>query len=194
MSEKLLEDVKVGFALCGSFCTFSRAKEAAKSLVEEGAAVTPIFSYNASTMNTRFGNAKANIEEFEEICHNAPILSIEQAEPIGPTKMFDILVVAPCTSNTIAKLAYGITDTPVTMAVKSHIRNSRPVVIALATNDALAACAKNIGLLMNYRNFYFVPFEEDDCVKKPRSCVADFDKVVATVEAALKGIQLQPMI
>jgi dipicolinate synthase subunit B len=189
-----LEGIKIGFALCGSFCTFAKAKDAAAKLTEEGAVLTPIFSYNASAINTRFGNAKTHMEDFEKICGNAPLLTIEQCEPIGPKSMFDVMVVAPCTSNTLAKLAVGITDTPVTMAVKSHIRNNRPVVIALATNDALAASAKNIGTLLNFRNYYFVPISQDDIEQKPRSCVADFDKITETIQAALDGVQFQPII
>jgi dipicolinate synthase subunit B len=194
MSDRPLEGKKIGFALCGSFCTFEKAKAAARELIRGGAILTPVFSFNAQTMNTRFGNAKCHIEAFEAICGNPPILSIEEAEPIGPKSMFDIIVIAPCTSNTIAKLALGITDTPVTMAAKSHVRNNRPVLVALATNDALAASAKNIGTLLNYRNYYFVPFLQDDTEAKPRSCVADFDKLPDAVTAALEGVQLQPII
>jgi dipicolinate synthase subunit B len=191
---KPLGGVKIGYALCGSFCTFAKAKEAASELIAAGAELTPIFSYNAACMNTRFGNATAHIEDFEQICGNPPILSIEQAEPIGPSQMFDLLIIAPCTSNTIAKLALGITDTPVTMAAKSHLRNSRPVLIALATNDALGASAKNIGILQGYKNYYFVPYAQDDTTQKPRSCIADFNKLPLAAAAALKGNQLQPII
>jgi dipicolinate synthase subunit B len=192
--QKPLQGVKIGYALCGSFCTFAKAKDAAEKLVAAGAELTPIFSYNAACFNTRFGNAAVHIEEFENICGNEPILSIEQAEPIGPERMFDILVIAPCTSNTMAKLALGITDTPVTMAAKSHLRNSRPVLIALATNDALGASLKNIGILAGYRNYYFVPFAQDDVTQKPRSAVADFTKLTDSVISALNGEQLQPVI
>jgi dipicolinate synthase subunit B len=191
---KKLEGIKIGFAVTGSFCTFEKAKEAARGLAAEGALLTPIFSFNAASMNTRFGNAKAHIEEFENICKNAPILSIENAEPIGPTQMFDILLIAPCTSNTLAKIALGITDTPVTMAVKSHVRNDRPALLAISTNDALSASAKNIGALLSVRNFFFLPFSQDDTDKKPRSAVADFSKISDAIFAALEGIQLQPII
>jgi dipicolinate synthase subunit B len=189
-----LSGVRIGFALCGSFCTFAEAKKTAIGLKDLGATLTPIFSFNASTINTRFGNAKTHIEEFEGICGNPPILTIEQAEPIGPKSMFDIVLVAPCTGNTLAKLAIGIIDTPVTMAVKSHLRNDRPVLLAPATNDALSASAKNIGTLLNYRNIFFVPISQDDPAAKPRSCIADYSKIPEAIKAALKYKQLQPII
>jgi dipicolinate synthase subunit B len=191
---KKLDGVRIGFAVTGSFCTFEKAKEAANELAAEGAILTPIFSFNASSINTRFGNCKTHIEQFEEICGNPPILSIENAEPIGPNKMFDILIIAPCTSNTAAKIALGITDTPVTMAAKSHVRNDRPVLVAMSTNDALSASAKNIGTLLATRNYFFVPLSQDDTEKKPRSCVADFTKLTDAVIEALKGRQIQPII
>lgn len=186
--------IKIGFAVCGSFCTFEKAFKQAEALVKMGAEVTPIMSFNASLMSTRFGTAEENKRRLEEICGREIISTIEGAEPIGPKKMFDILVVAPCTGNTLAKLAMSIVDTPVTMAVKSHIRNARPVVIAVSTNDALSGSAKNIGALMNYRNFYFVPLSQDDCLKKPASVVADYDLLPQTIEAALSGVQIQPVI
>jgi dipicolinate synthase subunit B len=189
-----LEGVRIGFALCGSFCTFAEAKKTAIGLKDSGAILTPIFSFNASSINTRFGNAKTHIEEFECICGNPPILTIEQAEPIGPKSMFDIVLVAPCTGNTLAKLAIGIIDTPVTMAVKSHLRNDRPVLLASATNDALSASAKNIGTLLNYRNIFFVPISQDDPSAKPRSCIADYSRIPEAVIAALSYKQLQPII
>ncbi|MDR0903607.1 MAG: dipicolinate synthase subunit B [Ruminococcus sp.] len=192
--KKPLEGKRIGLALCGSFCTFSEAKKTALTLTEMGAILTPIFSFNAGTLNTRFGNAKSHMEEFELICKNAPFTTIEETEPVGPKAMFDLLLIAPCTGNTLAKLAVGITDTPVTMAAKSHVRNNRPVLIALATNDALSASAKNIGTLLNYRNFYFVPFSQDDFDKKPRSCISDFDKIPEAVLSALENKQYQPII
>ncbi|MEG0615262.1 MAG: dipicolinate synthase subunit B, partial [Oscillospiraceae bacterium] len=148
---------KIGFAVCGSFCTFKKAFEQAKILVDLGAILTPIMSTNAYFTDTRFGTATENNALFEEICGKKIISTITDAEPIGPKKMFDLLVVAPCTGNTLAKLSLGIIDTPVTMAVKSHLRNSSPVVIAVSTNDALTNSAKNIGMLENYKNYYFVP-------------------------------------
>ena len=190
----LEEGVKIGFAMSGSFCTFSKAFAAAKLLTEKGAELIPIMSYNAAAISTRFGTAEENINKFEEITGKKVIKTIAAAEPIGPKNMCDIMVVAPCTANSLAKLALGITDSPLTMAVKSHLRNSRPVVIAVSTNDALAGCAKNIGLLQNYRNYYFVPYKQDNFEKKPNSVVADFSLIPETVRLALENIQIQPVI
>lgn len=189
-----LSGVKIGFGVCGSFCTFEKAFTEAKRLAEQGAELFPVMSFNASGISTRFGTAEENIEKLENICKRKIIDSIEGAEPIGPQKMFDILVVAPCTANTLAKLALGICDTPVTMAVKSHLRNGRPVVIAVSTNDALAGCAKNIGILQNYKNYYFVPYSQDNYKAKPNSLVADFSQISETIEQALEGRQIQPII
>lgn len=186
--------IKVGFAVCGSFCTFSTVFDEIENLLNLGFDVTPIMSFNAASLDTRFGKASDHIQYLETICKKTVIKTIEDAEPIGPKKMFDIVVVAPCTSNTLAKLAVGITDTPVTMAVKSHIRNMRPVVIAPSTNDALGAAAKNIGTLRNYKNYYFVPIQQDDCIKKPNSMVADFSMLYNTIISALSGVQIQPII
>ena len=185
---------KIGYAICGSFCTFKKSFEEIERLIDLGAKVTPIMSFNAFNIDTRFGTAEENNKKLEKICGNKIISTIEGAEPIGPTKMFDILVVAPCTGNTLAKLALGIIDTPVTMAVKSHIRNSRPVVIAVSTNDALSGSAKNIGQLENYKNYYFVPMRQDDFVNKPASIVAAYDLLAETVALALDGKQIQPII
>ena len=190
MNEKL----KIGFALTGSFCTFDKALTAAQGLADSGYDVIPIMSFNAAGIDTRFGKASEHIERLEAICGKKVIRTIEAAEPIGPKKMLDILVVAPCTANTAAKLALGITDTPVTMAVKSHIRNSLPVVIAISTNDALANAAKNIGLLQNYKNYYFVPYRQDNYKAKPGSIVADFTLIDKTITEALAGRQLQPLL
>lgn len=189
-----LEGKKVGFGMTGSFCTFEKAFAAAEALVGAGAEVFPVMSFNAAGISTRFGTADENRSRIESITGRKLIASIEDAEPIGPHKLFDILVIAPCTANTLAKLALGISDTPVTMAVKSHLRNGRPVVIAVSTNDALAGCAKNIGILQNYRNYYFVPYSQDNFAAKPNSVVADFTKINQTVEAALEGRQLQPIM
>lgn len=189
-----LDGQRIGIAITGSFCTFSRIFEQMRQLVRLGANLTPIMSFNACTLDTRFGTADENVRTAEEICGNGVINTIPLAEPIGPKKMFDLLIAAPCTGNTLAKLALGITDTPVTMAVKSHLRNSRPVLIGVSTNDALAASAKNIGALMNTKNIYFVPFSQDDCEKKPTSLIADFTKLPAAAAAALAGKQLQPII
>ena len=189
-----LKNLRVGFGLCGSFCTFTRAFAAAKKLREYGCEVIPFLSFNASGLDTRFGTAEENIQKLEEICHNKVINTIEGAEPVGPKKMLDVMCVAPCTSNTTARLALGLTDTPITMAVKSHVRNSRPVVIAISTNDALGASAKNIGILQNYRNFYFVPYSQDDYEGKPFSMVAHFELIPHTISCAVEGKQFQPMI
>lgn len=189
-----LEGIKIGVAMCGSFCTFSKAFEQMIKLKAAGAELTPIMSYHAATLDTRFGTAEENIMTAENICGRGVINTIPLAEPVGPKKMFDLLIVCPCTGNTMAKLAAGITDTPVTMAVKSHLRNGRPVLIASATNDALSASAKNIGALLNIKNIYFVPFKQDDFVKKPRSAVADFSMIPEAAKAALNGRQLQPIL
>ena len=189
-----LEGIKIGMAMCGSFCTFSKAFEQMIKLNAAGAELTPIMSYHAATLDTRFGTAEENIMTAENICGRGVINTIPLAEPVGPKKMFDLLIVCPCTGNTMAKLAAGITDTPVTMAVKSHLRNGRPVLIAAATNDALSASAKNIGALLNIKNIYFVPFRQDDFVKKPRSAVADFSMIPEAAKAALNGRQLQPIL
>ena len=189
-----LEGIKIGMAMCGSFCTFSKAFEQMIKLKAAGAELTPIMSYHAATLDTRFGTAEENIMTAENICGKGVINTIPLAEPVGPKKMFDLLIVCPCTGNTMAKLAAGITDTPVTMAVKSHLRNGRPVLIAAATNDALSASAKNIGTLLNIKNIYFVPFRQDDFVKKPRSAVADFSVIPEAAKAALNGRQLQPIL
>lgn len=189
-----MDRVRVGYALTGSFCTFKPSFEAAERLVKRDYELTPIMSYNAFTIDSRFGTATDNRKRLEDITGRAIIHSIEGAEPIGPKRMFDILVVAPCTSNTLAKLVCGINDTPVTMAVKSHVRNERPVVIAVSTNDALAAAAKNLGALQARKNYYFVPYRQDDYLLKPYSMVADFTQLEKTVELALSGVQVQPMV
>lgn len=189
-----LSGIKIGYALCGSFCTFKKSFEQIKTLVESGAEVTPIMSFNAYNIDTRFGTAEENRKIITELCGREIIHTIEGAEPIGPQKMFDILTVAPCTGNTLAKLAVGIIDTPVTMAVKSHIRNMRPVVIAIATNDALSGSAKNIGALYNYKNYYFVPMSQDDPEKKPTSVVADYGRIKEAIINALDGKQIQPIL
>lgn len=185
--------MNIGFAVCGSFCTFNQIFPVMEELGRKHD-VTPIFSYNAYTTDTRFGLASDHIKKATEICGRQPIHTIAQAEPIGPKKLLDILVVAPCTGNTLAKLAHSIADTPVTMAVKSHLRNGRPVLIAISTNDALGGAAENIGKLLGRKHYYFVPFSQDDPKTKSTSMIADFSKIDAAVEAASKSIQLQPMI
>ena len=185
--------MKIGLALCGSFCTFGRVMEEAERLAEEFD-ITPIMSENAAFTDTRFGKAEEMRARLEAITGKKPIVSITEAEPIGPKGCFDVLVIAPCTGNTLAKLACGVTDTAVTMAAKSHLRNGRPVVIAPSTNDGLAASAGNIGTLLARRNVYFVPFSQDDPEKKPRSLSSDFSKLRETILAAAAGKQIQPMI
>ena len=186
--------MKIGYCLTGSFCTFSKSMDALRELVLAGHIVTPIMSENAYNTDTRFGKAQDIQNKLIEITGNSIIHTISQAEPVGPKKMFDVLVVAPCTGNTLAKLANGITDTSVTMAVKSHLRNSKPVVIGISTNDALGSSAKNIGALMNYKNYYFVPYGMDDCNNKPKSMVCDFTKVEHTVRLAANGEEIRQKI
>ena len=186
--------VRVGFVMCGSFCTFAKALVQMEELVKKGYEVIPIMSYNAYSTDTRFGKAEEHIKRIEELCGRNIIADISSAEPIGPKKMTDIMVVAPCTGNTAAKLANAVTDTPAAMAVKSHLRQSKPVLICIATNDALGASAQNIGKLLNTRHFYFVPFRQDDPFKKPNSLVTDFDRLIPAMEYALEGKQLQPVL
>lgn len=190
----MLSKCNIGFAITGSFCTFDKIKIEMKKLVNTGANVIPIFSFNTQQLDSRFGNAKDFMKEIETIAGNKAICTIPQAEPIGPKNLIDLLVIAPCTGNTLAKLANGITDTPVLMAAKAHMRNNRPVVISISTNDALSNSLKNIGVLMNMKNIYFVPFGQDDPVKKPKSLVADMTKIQETLLAALDGKQVQPIV
>lgn len=189
-----MNKLNVGFALCGSFCTFRQAINTMKDIKSDGHNIIPIMSYNAYATDTRFGKAKNFRDEIEDICRNDIISSIENAEPIGPKKLLDILIILPCTGNTLAKIANSIADTPVTLACKSHLRNARPVLIGVSTNDALAGAAKNIGALMNMKNYYFVPLRQDDYVSKTTSIVADFDKTKDAMYSAIESRQLQPMI
>ena len=185
--------MNIGFAICGSFCTFSSVFATMENLAHTHQLI-PIFSHSAYTIDSRFGTAKEHIRRATEICGTAPLCTITQVEPIGPKRLLDILVIAPCTGNTLAKLAHGIADSPVTMAAKSHLRNGRPVVIAVSTNDALSGAAENIGRLLNRKNYYFVPFGQDDPEKKPCSMVADFSRIPQTVVLAFTGQQLQPIL
>lgn len=185
--------MNIGFAMCGSFCTFSKVFPVMESLTEEHK-VFPILSAASCGVDSRFGEAESFIAFAERICNRSVIRSIPDAEPIGPKKLLDALVIAPCTGNTLAKLAHGIADGPITMAAKSHLRNGRPVIIAVSTNDALGAAAENIGKLLARKNYYFVPFRQDDPVNKPTSMVADFTLIPQTVDAALEGRQLQPVL
>lgn len=183
----------IGFALCGSFCTFSAVFPVMRKLSEEYDLI-PIFSQAVSTVSSRFGTPEEFRARAEEICGRPPLDTIAQVEPIGPKKLLDALVIAPCTGNTLAKLSHSIADTPVTMAAKSHLRNGRPIVVAVSTNDGLAGAAENIGKLLARKHYYFVPFRQDDPVGKPTSLVADFSALPEALRLALEGKQLQPIL
>lgn len=183
----------VGFAMCGSFCTFSKVFPVMESLAKEHTLI-PIFSPAVCSIDSRFGSTDAHWNQASKICGQAPLHTIADVEPIGPKKLLDALIIAPCTGNTLAKLSHSIADTAVTMAAKSHLRNGRPVIIAVSTNDALAGAAENIGRLLARRHYYFVPFGQDDAFHKPTSLVADFSKIPDTLAAALEGRQLQPLL
>lgn len=184
----------VGFALTGSFCTFSRVFPQAQALKEAGARVIPIFSFNAWSLDTRFFPAEEVRRRMAEATGEEPLHTLQAVEPFGPQKLLDLLVIAPCTGNTLAKLAAGIADTPVTLAAKSHLRNERPLLLAVSTNDGLAAAARNIGSLLATRHYYFVPYGEDAPEGKPRSLVAHFEQIPACALLALEGRQAQPML
>ena len=197
MESKYFEELiglRVGVAVTGSFCTVREVLRAIETLVESGADVVPILSESTGSMDTRFIGVEELKCRLKEITGNAPLCTVQETEPIGPKKLLDVMVVMPCTGNTVSKLANSIADTPALMAVKSHLRNNRPVVIAVSTNDGLMGSAANIGKLLARKNFYFVPFGQDDCVNKPFSLVADFGKIAETVKEAHKGRQLQPIL
>ena len=185
--------MNIGFALCGSFCTYASVFPIMEELAKHHH-VFPIFSFAATTVDTRFGTAAAHLAQAEQICGERALCTIPDVEPIGPKKMLDVLLIAPCTGNTLAKLAHSIADTPVTMAAKSHLRNGRPVVVAISTNDGLAGAAENIGRLLNRKHYYFVPFGQDDPMQKPSSLIADFSLVENTIEEAFVGRQIQPIL
>ena len=189
-----LSGLRVGAAVCGSFCTFSRVFRVLTELAAAGCDITPIMSECAYTTDTRFGRAQEHAARLFDITGKTVLHEITTTEPVGPKKMFDVLLVAPCTGNTIAKLANGIADTPVTLAAKAHLRNEAPIILAVSTNDALAGNAANIGALLNRKHYYFVPFRQDSPQKKPRSMVADFTKLTDTVCHALQGEQIQPIL
>ncbi len=189
-----LQDVKIGFAFTGSFCTFAKVIPELEKIIAEGADVLPVISYAVDSFDTKFGKADEWKSRIETICGKPIIKTIIDAEPIGPKALLDIMVVAPCTGNTLGKLANGITDTPVTMACKAHLRNARPLLIAPATNDGLGANAKNIGLLVNTKNIFFVPFSQDDPLKKNNSLMSKFELLIPAIQAALNGKQLEPVI
>lgn len=185
--------MNIGFAMCGSFCTFDKVFPVMEQLAGEHT-VIPIFSNNVCTIDSRFGTAALHWHKTTELCGTVPLCTIADVEPIGPKKLLDVLVIAPCTGNTLAKLAHSIADGPVTMAAKSHLRNGRPVVLAVSTNDALAGAAENIGKLLARKHYYFVPFGQDDPQKKPASMVACFPRIPEAIAAAMEGRQLQPIL
>lgn len=187
-------DMRVGFGLTGSYCTYQKALRAVEEVMRHYGVVVPILSENSACTDTRFGTAAEHRAELERICGRAPITTIQQAEPIGPKQLLDILVIAPCTGNTLGKLANGITDTCITMAAKAHLRNGRPLVLAVSTNDGLAVSLRNIGDLSMRKHIYLVPFGQDDPVNKPTSLVADMTLIPQTIEAAMEGRQLQPLL
>lgn len=189
-----LRDVRIGCAMTGSFCTFKEAFEVWKALKGAGAELLPIMSLNAASTDTRFGRAADHLSTFERICGKPVVRTIAQAEPIGPKKLLDVLAIMPCTGNTLAKLAAGIADTPVTLAAKSHLRNGRPVVVAVSTNDALGQNAKNIGALLAAKHYFFVPFRQDDCLGKPNSVISEFGLLGEAIKSALDGRQMQPLL
>ena len=189
-----VKDKKIGFVLTGSFCTFSKTIPKIKELVKMGSEVIPIMSFNSYNSDTKFGKAKDFINEIQEITGKEIIHTIQDAEPIGPKRLTDIMVVAPCSGNTMSKLTYDIIDTPATMAVKSHLRNNLPVVIAPSTNNGLSGNAPSIAALLNRKNYYFVPFRQDNPITKPRSIVFDSEYIIKTIESALDGEQIQPIL
>ncbi len=185
--------MNIGFAMCGSFCTYAKVFPVME-LLSRDYSLIPIFSEASYSIDSRFGTAKEHIRTAAELCGREPLHLISQVEPIGPKKLLDALIIAPCTGNTLAKLAHSIADGPVTMAAKSHLRNGRPIIIAVSTNDALAGAAENIGKLMARKHIYFVPFGQDDAVNKPTSMVADFSQIPQALEEALEGRQVQPVL
>jgi dipicolinate synthase subunit B len=189
-----VENVTIGFAICGSFCTHAQAMSALEQVRMRWKNIVPIVSECTAETDTRFGKAHDLMREMERICDHRVISSVKAAEPIGPKRLLDLLIICPCTGNTLGKLAAGITDTSVTMAAKAHLRNGRPILIAPATNDGLAASAASIGTLLSRKYIYFVPFGQDDPEKKPTSLIADFSQVANAAQAALEGRQLQPLL
>ncbi|HEY3315448.1 MAG TPA: dipicolinate synthase subunit B [Bacillota bacterium] len=189
-----LEEKRIGFAITGSHCTLERVMKPIEALTKAGAEVIPLVSAAVAQSDTRFGRGKDWVARLREITGHSPLASVVAAEPIGPKRLLDAIVVAPCTGNTLAKLANGITDGPVTMAVKATLRNGRPVILSLSSNDALGLNAKNLGIMLNAKNVYFVPFGQDNPQEKPTSIDSHLDLLIETVEAALRGTQLQPVL
>ena len=191
----MLKDIKIGLGITGSFCNLSKVKPEINMLKEENVKeILPIVSYSVLEEENRFGKPSDVLNLLKDETGNEIIDTISKAEPVGPKDLVDIIVVAPCTGNTVAKLANGITDTPITMAIKGHIRNNKPVVLGISTNDGLGLNGENIIKLLNTKNYYFVPFRQDDPIKKPKSLVYDYTKTVDTIKCALKGIQIQPLL
>jgi len=189
-----LSKYKIGFGITGSFCTITSVLEEMIRLKNTGADIYPVLSFNVSKLDNRFNLSHELKEQIKYICNKKIIDTIQDAEPFGPQKKMDAFIIAPCTGNTISKLSNGVTDTPVTMAAKATLRNNKPVIIAVSTNDGLSGSAKNIGSLLNYKNYYFVPFGQDDCIKKETSLVAKMELIIPTLEAALSNKQIQPLL
>ncbi len=189
-----MNSLNIGYALCGSFCTVEKSILQMEALAKLGANIIPIMSPAVYNIDSRFGKAVERRKRVEEITGNKIIHEINTAEPIGPKSLLDILIVSPCTGNTVSKISMGITDTSVTMAAKAQLRNQRPVLLAIATNDALSGAAQSIGKVLNTKNIYFVPFGQDDCVKKPTSMICDFSKLIPAAKEALNGKQIQPIL
>lgn len=189
-----LEGIKIGLGITGSFCNFSETKNVISNLKTEGADVYPIISFSTKNLDTRFYKKDEYIKMLKQELKNNIIDTIQKAEPVGPKNLVDIILVCPCTGNSLAKLANGITDTPVLMAIKGHIRNNKPVVIGVSTNDGLGASLQNIAKLINTKNMYFVPFRQDDYISKPKSLVLDYNYIVDTVYGALHFKQIQPIL
>jgi len=189
-----MEKIRIGFAITGSFCTHEKILKVMEDLVLKGYDLLPIFSNSVKETNTRFGTAKDFYDKVVKITGKTPICDIVSAEPVGPKNMIDVLVVAPCTGNALSKLANAITDTAVTMVAKAHLRNNKPLVVAVSSNDALGLNLKNLATLMGTKNVYFVPFGQDDAIKKPKSLIADWELIENTVISAVKGEQIQPVL
>ena len=194
MNEGIFKGVRIGYAMTGSYCTFGRSFEAAAELVRLGAELIPVMSENAAHTDTRFGTGGENLARLRDIAGREVMTAVTETEHIGPDDLTDLMIVAPCTSNTAAKLACGITDTAAAMAVKSHLRSGKPVLLAIASNDSLLGSARNIGELFNRRSYYFVPMRQDDILRKPASLVAEFSMIPEAAHAALNGVQLRPII
>ena len=189
-----LDNKTIGFAMCGSFCTFKKALDAARELKAAGADIIPIMSETSYLTDTRFGTCKDFQKELEEITGREILHTVYQTEPIGPKKLLDALVIMPCTGNTLAKLSNAVADSSVTLAAKAHLRNKRPLIIGISTNDGLGAAAENIGRLLARKHCFFVPFGQDDCIHKPNSLIADFSMLNCTIEDALDNKQFQPIL